>query len=100
MVHLELVENFLLKGVNNNDVVTKVPFWIMGFRHHGDLTYINYYGNVRKLTYWQKVKDHMRGRWAAIKKLQFFDGMRDHSITGYADNLKKRLPVVQTDYVN
>ena len=59
--------------VNNNDVVTKVPFWIMGFRHHGDLTYINYYGNVRKLTYWQKVKDHMRGRRAAIKKLQFFD---------------------------
>jgi|TARA_R110000796_G_scaffold38517_3_gene96890 triacylglycerol lipase len=86
--------------VNNNDVVTKVPFWIMGFRHHGDLTYINYYGNVRKLTYWQKVKDHMRGRRAAIKKLQFFDGMRDHSITDYADSLKKQLPVVQTDYTD
>ena len=42
----------------------------------------------------------MRGRRAAIKKLQFFDGMRDHSITDYADNLKKQLPVVQTDYVN
>ena len=32
---------------NNNDLVPKVPFWIMGFRHHGKLMYINHYGNLR-----------------------------------------------------
>ena len=25
---------------NNNDIVTKVPLWIMGYRHHGNLHYI------------------------------------------------------------
>ena len=36
--------------VNNNDVVCKVPFWFMGYRHHGVLCYINHYGNVRRMT--------------------------------------------------
>ena len=77
--------------VNNNDIVTKVPFWFMGYRHHGIEWYINYYGNVRDHTYWQRVKDSWRGRWKAIKKRQLFDGMYDHSITGYADKLLKIL---------
>ena len=77
--------------VNNNDIVTKVPFWFMGYRHHGTEWYINYYGNIRDHTYWQRVKDAWRGRARAVKKLQFFDGMYDHSITGYADKLLKIL---------
>ena len=87
----EFVHNLLVthyRHVNNNDIVTKVPFWIMGFRHHGDLTYINHYGNIRKLTVWQRVKDQLRGRWAAIKKLQLFDGIRDHDIAKYSEKLK------------
>ena len=74
---------------NNNDIVPSIPFWIMGFRHHGDQKYLNYHGNIRKLTPWQKVKDSMRGRWKALKKFQLFDGMYDHSVTGYADKLKE-----------
>ena len=77
--------------VNNNDVVTGVPFWFMGFRHHGVLWYINYYGNIRNQTYWQRCKDSWRGRWKALKKWQLFDGMYDHSITDYADKLKGHL---------
>ncbi len=79
--------------VNNNDVVTGVPFWLMGYRHHGDLQYINYYGNIRKLTVWQRVKDQLRGRWAAIKKLQLFDGIRDHDIAKYSENLKNAVNI-------
>ena len=73
---------------NNNDVVPVVPLWLMGYRHHGKLCYINYYGNIRKLTLWQKLKDSMRGRWKALKKFQLFDGIYDHNITLYSDKLK------------
>ena len=90
----EFVRNCLVdhyRHVNNNDIVTSVPFWIMGFRHHGDLTYINTYGNIRQLTIWQRVKDQWRGRWAAIKKFQLFDGIRDHSMGSYSEYLKRRV---------
>jgi len=68
---------------NNNDVVPTVPFWFMGFKHVGTLNYINFYGNVRKLTAWQKFKDQWRGRWAALKKGMPFDGIYDHSMGEY-----------------
>tara|TARA_B100000900_G_scaffold324432_1_gene284100 strand:+ start:3318 stop:4088 length:771 start_codon:yes stop_codon:yes gene_type:complete len=77
---------------NNNDVVPTVPFWLMGFRHHGELHYINYYGNIRTLTFWQKFKDSVRGRCKALTKFQLFDGVYDHNITeGYADKLMKHV---------
>ena len=69
--------------VNNNDVVPKVPLWLMGFRHHGELHYINYYGNIRALTPWQRIKDGWRGRMKAWSKLELFDGARDHSMDAY-----------------
>ncbi len=76
---------------NNNDVVPSVPLWLMGYRHHGELQYINYYGNIRKLTSWQKFKDSIRGRGKALKKFQLFDGIYDHNIGLYCDKLKKLL---------
>ena len=73
--------------VNNNDVVTKVPFAIMGYRHGGELQYINHYGNIRKMTPWQRTKDQWRGRLAAWKKRQPFDGIRDHNIDDYHEKI-------------
>ena len=55
----------------------------MGFRHHGELHYINYYGNIRALTPWQRIKDGWRGRMKAWSKLELFDGARDHSMDAY-----------------
>ena len=75
--------------VNNNDVVPRVPFWIMGFRHYGQLIYINYYGNIRDLTPWQKFKDSWRGRFRAWSKLELFDGARDHAIGDYERKIAK-----------
>lgn len=89
----EFVKSFACphhRWVNNNDAVTKVPFMILGFRHHGDLNYLNYYGNVRNgLNPWQRFKDSLRGRWRAICKFQFFDGARDHSMTEYLTKIEK-----------
>ena len=78
------------RHVNNNDIVPKVPFAFLGYRHHGDLQYINFYGNIRKMTYWQRVKDGWRGRIAAWKKRQPFDGARDHSMVNYVKYLGKQ----------
>ena len=73
--------------VNNNDVVTTIPFPIR-FRHSGKLVYINHYGNIRKMTPWQRTKDKYRGRWTALKKGQPFDGVFDHSVNLYYEKLK------------
>ena len=69
--------------VNNNDIVTSVPLALMGFRHSGELVYVNHYGNIRKMTYWQRFKDKLRGRLAAWRKREAFDGVRDHDISAY-----------------
>ena len=69
--------------VNNNDIVPKVPFAIMGYRHTCTPQYINYYGRIRPATYWQRVKDQWRGRWRALKKGMPFDGAYDHGMDYY-----------------
>ena len=71
------------RHVNNNDLVTGVPFAIMGYRHHCPPRYINYFGKIRKMTKWQRIKDKWRGRWRALKKGVPFDGAYDHSMVYY-----------------
>ena len=63
----------------------------MFYRHHGDLTYINMYGNIRRMTWWQRLKDKIRGRLRALSKGQPFDGAFDHSIGLYVKKLGKNL---------
>jgi predicted lipase len=75
---------------NNNDVVPSVPFAILGYQHFGELHYINHYGNIRKQTYWQRLKDKLRGRWRALQKGQPFDGVFDHSIGLYKKKIEKQ----------
>jgi|TARA_Y100000004_G_scaffold124158_1_gene139625 triacylglycerol lipase len=75
--------------VNNNDIVPRVPLkagWL--FSDGGNLNYINCYGQVRNLTWWQSIKDSFRGRWFAWKKKQWFDSFYDHAIWLYRDLLE------------
>lgn len=69
--------------VNNNDIVTKIPLALVFYRHHGKLIYINHYGKIRNMTWWQRFKDGIRGRRAAWWNKQPFDGLRDHGIGAY-----------------
>ena len=73
---------------NNNDVVCKVPFWMMGYRHHGNNIYIGYNGKICKMNMWRRFMDSMRGRLKAWSKWQFFDGVYDHNISTYAKRVK------------
>ena len=77
------IKTLHIRVVNNNDVVTTVPFSLMGYRHHGELNYINFYGYMRKMSWWQRLKDKFRGRWRSFKKGQPFDGAYDHGMTYY-----------------
>ena len=78
------------RWVNNNDAVTRVPPAFIGFRHHGQMKYLNHFGNIRNgLSTWQRFKDRIRGRISAWKKWQFFDGAYDHSISDYHRKINK-----------
>ena len=74
---------------NNCDDVTKVPFMLMGFAHHGTHKYLNYYGAFRTLTPWQQVKDMIRSRAKAYTKGQKFLGAYDHMMDHYLAKLGK-----------
>jgi triacylglycerol lipase len=74
---------------NNCDDVTKVPFRLMGFRHHGTHMYMNYYGAFRNLTPWQQIKDMARSRAKAYTKGQKFLGAYDHMMDSYIAKLGK-----------
>ena len=72
--------------VNNADIVARVPLW--PFRHFGGMYYMNHYGHLRALTFWQVTKDVWRGFLVGLKKknINFF---ANHSITRYAANLRR-----------
>jgi len=76
--------------VNNSDDVTKMPFYHWGYRHHGELRYIDSKGIVKLGTnVWKRSWDRLKGRWDGFKNKNYFDGLSDHSITNYKFNLQK-----------
>jgi triacylglycerol lipase len=74
---------------NNCDDVTKVPFMLMGFTHHGTHKYMNFNGEFRDLTPWQQIKDMVRSRLRARAKGQKFIGVFDHMMANYIAKLEK-----------
>jgi len=85
VVHLGVQHH---RWVNNNDIVTRVPPRLMGYKHHGNEHYMNAYGDVRKLSGWQRAKDRWRGFVMGIKA-GGVDNFSDHSMTHYIANLEK-----------
>ncbi len=74
---------------NNCDDVTKVPFMLMGFAHHGTHRYMNFTGEFRDLTPWQQIKDMARSRLKARAKGQKYIGVFDHMMANYIAKLEK-----------
>jgi len=80
--------------VNNSDDVTKIPFYHWGYRHHGDLRYINSKGVVELGTnVWKRAWDRLKGRWDGLKNKNYFDGLSDHSIAKYSESLKSYVEI-------
>jgi len=76
------------RWVNNNDVVARVPPWWLGYRHKGQEVYLNAYGEIRRLTTWQRIKDRWRGFLGGLKKWEF-DALTDHSILRYIESIER-----------
>lgn len=74
---------------NTSDIITKIPLESLNYKHHGKCIYLNYYGVVCELTYFQMFVDFFRSRFYTLYKLQFFNGIHDHSMSNYIDKLNK-----------
>lgn len=65
---------------NNNDIVTQLPSRALGFKHFGELVYIDYNGKQwNKIKFFDKVKSHLK----AWSKGQKFNPFYDHDIDEY-----------------
>jgi triacylglycerol lipase len=82
--YVNYVQYEAFRWVNNNDIVTRVPPWWLGYRHKGQEVYLNADGEIAKLTPWQRIKDRWRGFVRGLK-LREFDHFTDHSITRYVE---------------
>jgi len=78
---------------NNNDIVTKVPFEILGYKHvsgeGGNFIYFDINGNVsNKFSRWYMFKQWVKGTLRGITKLKV-DGFSDHGIHNYVEYCKR-----------
>ena len=74
--------------VNNNDVVTKVPLAIMGYRHHGTEHYIDSEGDIDQEKGLARFWDGFQGTWRGLITGKV-DQIDDHLMGNYIDHLAK-----------
>tara|TARA_R100000988_G_C3977600_1_gene155060 strand:+ start:336 stop:1088 length:753 start_codon:yes stop_codon:yes gene_type:complete len=72
---------------NNNDIVTKVPFEILGYKHvsgeGGNFIYFDIDGNIsHKFSRWYMFKQWVKGTLKGFSKLKI-DGFSDHGVHNY-----------------
>lgn len=84
--YINNVEIDLVRWVNNNDIVPRVPPTWLGYRHTGVRLYINTYGKVRKMTKRQRAKDRWRGFFHGLKQGKV-DHFSDHAMARYAEHI-------------
>ncbi len=70
--------------VNNNDIVTRVPPVLMGYRHCGSEVYLNRDGKIGQLSHIGKRRDRWKGFLRGLRRWKI-DHFADHSIHQYID---------------
>lgn len=68
--------------VNNNDIVTRVPPPLLGYRHNGHEVYIDRNGKIGELSYVWKRRDRWKGFFRGLRKWKV-DHFSDHSLHEY-----------------
>lgn len=74
------------RWVHNNDIVTRVPPVMMGYRHCGNEIYLDRFGQIRRLTGVLRSRDRWRGFLGGLLQWRL-DMLSDHSIRHYAGHL-------------
>ena len=74
------------RWVNNNDIVTRVPPVLLGYRHSGHELYINNVGIVQEVSGWRRVKDRLAGFLGGLVRFRI-DQLSDHSTVDYIDHI-------------
>ncbi len=96
-LHNTVGDNNIYRVINNCDFVTRVPPRIGGYKHAGELVYIDNDGKllygVKALNWWQTFWDRAEGRLESLGHLKLLDGIDDHSIQSYIDRIEKAMAV-------
>ncbi len=75
--------------VNNNDIVTRIPLWLAGYRHIGNLLYFDEDGNLLdSLSPWRMLRDGLEGAYRDIGE-PGPDAFKDHFSDGYLRLIEK-----------
>jgi len=74
--------------VNNNDIVTRVPPILMGYRHSGREVYLNRKGDIKQYCRLMKRRDRWRGFLCSLRRWKI-DHFADHSIHQYIQGILK-----------
>ena len=72
---------------NTNDCVCWLPPWWIGFIHHGENIYIDYYGNLGKIGFFKKIKDMTLAFQRSLQKKEYFSFWYDHRPSSYIKKL-------------
>ena len=80
----------ILRWVNNNDVVARVPPMWMGYQHAGKLRYLDADGVLRKLSRKAIAEDRWRGFVEGLKRGRV-DNLQDHLILDYVAHIAANL---------
>ncbi|MFM7407873.1 MAG: lipase family protein [Cuspidothrix sp.] len=77
--------------VHNNDIVTRVPFSAMGYKHIGTFLYLDAAKTLHKdIRWWKEFKDRVKGSIEDLGK-PGVDGIKDHGIDAYIKGTEKNL---------
>ena len=80
---------------NNNDIVTRVPFEFIGYKHvsgeGGNFIYFDIDGNVStNFSRWYMFKQWWKGTFRGVSHLQI-DGFSDHGVHNYYEYCKREM---------
>lgn len=78
----------ILRWVNNNDIVTRVPPMWMGYRHVGRMMYLDSDGTHRRMTRQDRAEDRWRGFVQGLRRGRV-DNFSDHLIVDYVAHLAR-----------
>ena len=76
--------------VNNNDIVTRVPPILLGYRHCGQEVYLNRDGEIKQINHVNRRRDRWKGFLRGLTKWRI-DHFGDHSIHEYINAIAAAL---------